>query len=331
MKVPLYLSIAGLYYHYNPSMPNRMVGYIKAEPDNSYDTNAIGVYSNEFGLIGYIPKYQTELVRAWANTRLPNFKCEINLEVNIEYNRYIGSVTIFDTDESYCDNPYNGRRVYLCNNRFSLFGIKYVIEGFGAKISSRLSKLTDIVIYENDLTEVVKNKVGIDGYNFEILTLTEFIQNAIPQEKRVPNIFGKVVTPSSVGESAFDEFIQSYILIEGGVYKKGYSKSETETVVLKSSQATQMSAKALMDGKTILKCEDLMPALYKVLSRQQSGCATPKGESFETSITDISLLESVSRQNKPNKSNKEVSNKDSVSGCVVIIAIVISIVLYLLL
>lgn len=41
MKFPLQLSIAGLYHHYKRNMPNTMMGYIKAEPENVYDMNAI--------------------------------------------------------------------------------------------------------------------------------------------------------------------------------------------------------------------------------------------------------------------------------------------------
>lgn len=45
------------------------MGYIRAEPDNPYDKNAIAIYRNDKKLLGYIPKDEVEDFRKWSGNK----------------------------------------------------------------------------------------------------------------------------------------------------------------------------------------------------------------------------------------------------------------------
>lgn len=316
MKFPLQLSIAGLYHHYKRNMPNTMMGYIKAEPENAYDMNAIGIYNDEFGLIGYISKEDTSLVRAWSGMLKPELKCSISLSVEPKYDRYFGSVCIFDTPmEAERKGPFCGKRIYLCKSWFGVYGLEQVIEGYGAEVCNRLSKSIDYVIYSEELTDVVKNKVGVEGYNFETLTLAQFMQKAIPEDLRNPRIYGKVVTPSSYSDSALDDYLRNYILSVGGVFRKSYNKAETEVVVLKSDSPNQISAKATKDGKDIIRCSELIPQIVDAIS-------APSTPAVKVEPT------------RKRTSNSKASNNDDQNGavgCVITILVIAFVIAFAIL
>lgn len=319
-------------------MPNQMAGYIKAEPDNPHDPNAIGVYNNEFGLVGYIPKTDTDFVRAWMHSDSPCAECKIYLSVEPEWDRYFGSVYIIDsTDETYYDNPFKDKSVYLCKNGFSLFGACDVIKSFGVKINDRLNKATDIVLYDNELTDTVKNKIGNQDYHFSTMSLTEFIQQAIPTEKRIPDIYGHVVTPSSVCDSVVDDYLRNYILISGGIYRKTYNKRETQTVIVKSDRAELTVAKATNDGKKIIQSRDLLPELYvlfngeerdeKTKTRSAKENAQPKEIACEIADSDFYPIKQVQ---EPAKVSEQAKPEENTNGCIWGILILIAIIIYLI-
>lgn len=329
MKAPISFPIAGLYYHYKPDMSDKMSGYIKADFNNPHDTNAIGVYSDDYGLIGYIPKDETPFVRSWAGTNSPHFKCRINLAVEPEWDRYFGTVYIFDTPaKSYLDNPFKDSSVYLCKNRFSLSGAQGVIESLGIEVTDRLSKNTDVVIYEGELTDIVKTKIDNTDYHFSVMTLTEFMQKIIPVEKRIPDIYGHVVTPSLAADSAIDNHIRNYIIISGGVYRKTYSKRETETLIVKSSYADVTVTKARNDGKKIIKSQDLLPELYNLSVREKKTDenTTPKPTTREF------ILELTTEPESADKCRKSKDDpSDTIScGCTLMFVIILAILIYAL-
>lgn len=322
MNFPLSLPIAGLYYHYKSYMPNSMNGVIKAEPNNPEDTKAIGIYSDNFGLIGYIPKDYTAIVRTWAESDMPILRCKISLSVEEEYGRYYGNILILaNIEDKVLNNPFNGKHVYLCKNGFNLTGFQYIVESCGAKIDNRLSKLTDFVIYEDELTEVASKKFGQEGYHFETLNSIEFIQRAIPLEDRNPLLYGKTVTLSSVSDSLLNEYLRNYILINGGIYRENYSKIKTQVVILKSDHATQVETKAKKDGKTVLNVRDILPELSELLSYRE-----PQSKNLISN--DIPLTSSkTTNSNTEIRLNTQIKTAKS-SGCIVIL--ILALILYIL-
>lgn len=321
MRFPLELPIAGLYYHYKKTMPNRMVGYIKSEPNNPHDSNAIGIYNADFGLIGYIPKDSTALVRAWSNTVNPELNCEINLSVEPDYDRYLGNVLIVDNiEKTVSNNPFFGKKICINLNYLNRLAIKHVVENLGGEPRSSISKLSDYYIYENEIEDSVRSKIGIDGYHFETMSLSEFIQKVIPPKKRNPLIYGHVITPSSVGESQFDYYLENFIKFEGGIYRRSYSKKYTEFVVLKTNRTTKISTKAESEGKRIIRCSDLMPNLYPIISRLASENVQSQSErTLRLVVEDFNSSPTSPYHKAPNEDN---AGKNNSIGCAITVFII---------
>lgn len=321
MKAPIILDISGLYYHYKPDMPRHMDGYIKAEPDNQHDPDAIGIFNDDFGLIGYIPRDKTGFVRTWASADSPYFKCEINLDVDADWGRYFGTVCIYDKDDkSYYDNPFKDKNVYLCKGRPLMSGARYIVEGFGLKVCDRLSKTTDVVIYETEINDSVKSKMGVEGYDFIVLQLSEFIQKAIPPSKRNPEIYGRVVTPSSFCGSYADDYLRRYIITEGGIYRQSYNKKETEIVVAKSGHADKTLEKAVNDGKQVISVQNLAPELSCLVGETESD--ESNANNVNSNNHDCQIIVTIPQSQNEQAANRDNStNKKGHKGCLWVIII----------
>lgn len=64
--------IAGAHFRCSPQDVGGFLGYIKHEPTNKHDPNAIAIYRNDGKHLGYIPKDETSSFRRWsAKEELP--------------------------------------------------------------------------------------------------------------------------------------------------------------------------------------------------------------------------------------------------------------------
>lgn len=64
--------IAGATYHCKRRDIGGFIGFVRHEPDNPYDPNAIGIYRRSGKLLGYVPKDEVAELRAWSSEeRLP--------------------------------------------------------------------------------------------------------------------------------------------------------------------------------------------------------------------------------------------------------------------
>ncbi len=59
--------IAGVSYHNDIQDIGGFFGYVRHDPENEYDPNAIAVHRNDGSLVGYIPKDETDELRAWSS------------------------------------------------------------------------------------------------------------------------------------------------------------------------------------------------------------------------------------------------------------------------
>ena len=72
------------------------IGYLKPQPTNRHDPNAIAIYADDGHHLGYIPAYETDDVRA-LRLRFP-IPVEVNIEECYDYDEdrrfFVGTVTI---------------------------------------------------------------------------------------------------------------------------------------------------------------------------------------------------------------------------------------------
>lgn len=271
MNFPITFQIAGIRHHYSEDMPLSFEGYIEPEPTNIHDPKAIAVYSAEGKLIGYIPRSETDIVRAWAKSNDPSLPCKIHLDISEKYNIYRGVVEIIPLiDLSGSDNIVKGKNIYVCGG-VRQYIIRSLIDMLGGTLVSRLSKTTDLVIYTLDtLTKSVEERQTDKNYHFTLIPSNEFIKTAIPESERDARVFGKVISPATIRVSLLSDFLETYIQFNGGTYRQHYSKTYTEVVVQWDDIPTQVVEKAKSDNKDIVKCSDLLPELYDILSRKQN-------------------------------------------------------------
>lgn len=59
--------IAGVQYRNDKEDVGGFFGYVKLEPENEFDPNAVAIYRNDGKLIGYIPKDMTREYREWTS------------------------------------------------------------------------------------------------------------------------------------------------------------------------------------------------------------------------------------------------------------------------
>ena len=59
--------IAGVQYRNTSADVGAFLGFVKPDPNNEHDPNAIGIYNNEGKLLGYIPKDDLPDYREWAS------------------------------------------------------------------------------------------------------------------------------------------------------------------------------------------------------------------------------------------------------------------------
>ncbi len=318
MRIPLHLPVVGIRHYYNPEWPASDVGYVKSEPNNEFDSNAIGVFNENHEKIGHISREDTDLVRMWANSQDIDLKCTISIDVSEQYNVYRGNVEIYDTpDESYFNNPYNNKAIYIQSNIRHNWRIKNMLKAFGIDAASRFGKKIDYVIYIDDIMPQVQKCIGNPDYHFELIKFEDFIKKAIPESKRIKSIYGKVVSPATIRDNVLVDFLKDFLEIEGATYRERYSKKETDTVIQwEKDNPTQIVEEARIDGKEIILLEELLPS-FKPLLRN----IAPKKHTRQ--IEDVGM-ETETSVHISSQSSYSSSSPSSNSGCIVLLLVALS-------
>ena len=87
--------IAGVQYRNTTADVGAFLGFVKHDPNNEHDPNAIGIYNNEGKLLGYIPKDDLPDYREWASKDI--LPCVGFIKEGDEVPLY-GKVKIMDTE-----------------------------------------------------------------------------------------------------------------------------------------------------------------------------------------------------------------------------------------
>lgn len=87
--------IAGAQYRNTSADVGAFLGFVKPDPNNEHDPNAIGIYNNEGKLLGYIPKDDLPDYREWASKDI--LPCVGFIKEGDEVPLY-GKVKIMDTE-----------------------------------------------------------------------------------------------------------------------------------------------------------------------------------------------------------------------------------------
>ena len=153
MRIPATFLIVGLKHHTNADFSGTFEGYTKAEPNNPHDTNAIAVHEQSGKKIGYIARERTAYVREWGKG-----KTDFNGKISIQgYGSYRDAyITLVEEYESNPKHPLYNK--YVCveipSGSYVLdkTDIKSLINSYGGKAQSVISKKTDYVVYVKDLS-----------------------------------------------------------------------------------------------------------------------------------------------------------------------------------
>ena len=330
MHFPYTTEIAGLRYHYDASWPASFPGYVKADPANTHDPNAIGIYTESGDLVGYVPRNDTSLLRAWAACDMYwPLECFVTTDVSERYNIYRGSAVILPpAAPSYTNGPYSGKKIYIKAASGADVIDPHILKVFGAEKSVQLSRTTDYVIYDGETTNIVKDRMDDERYHFKTLTVNEFIKSAIPEADRNPLLFGKTVSPATAREGDLAIFLEKFLLMAGAIYRPRYSKTCTDIVVQWDDYPTVVSKKAIQDGKTVLRFKDLMPGIYEALCNDHHNSSSTPSASHTDNRYEYDKAEITNPANEtydfsnkatPSDTTKKQDTDGNWSGCLFLI------------
>ena len=262
MRFPFYSNIAGVEHYCTEKDEGNYDGYIKAEENNQYDSNAIAVYTNNGKLIGYIPKDENINFRIWSKGKT-DFRCNFKIKHTASYYfPFDTSLTIIDNsylvDEN---NPLYGKNIAFSGDFVGLIyadEMKGFCKSFGA-IVGPVNKNTDIVVYDYGATEAVKNKLESGNYHFKMMFYLDVIKLAVSTNKE-NRFYGKNVAFAFNynGVNRKYRYILQYLLENGAnVYFK-YKKSIDILIERKGSSKLKAVIEAEKDGKEIITDNDLI-------------------------------------------------------------------------
>lgn len=121
---PDYLcKIAGVQYRNDAQDIGGFLGYVRSEPTNPHDKNAIAIYRNDGKHVGYIPKDETKDFREWSAKE--NLPCVGFIKDGDEMALY-GKVKVIDTDADEIELEVVKFVKWLVSN----FGVKFIPAGF---------------------------------------------------------------------------------------------------------------------------------------------------------------------------------------------------------
>lgn len=130
-ELSYYTRIAGAQYNTSYADVGGFLGYVRSEPDNKHDPNAIGIYRNDNKLMGHIAKVELEDFRAWSGKE--NLPCVGYITRGTQVERY-GKVKIIDTHKSLSIVEMVRFVAWMVNK----FGVDYIPKGLVVNTSKEL-------------------------------------------------------------------------------------------------------------------------------------------------------------------------------------------------
>lgn len=130
-ELSYYTRIAGAQYNTSYADVGGFIGYVRSEPDNKHDPNAIGIYRNDHKLMGHIAKVELEDFRAWSGKE--NLPCVGYITRGTQVERY-GKVKIIDTHKSLSIVEMVRFVAWMVNK----FGVDYIPKGLVVNTSKEL-------------------------------------------------------------------------------------------------------------------------------------------------------------------------------------------------
>ena len=130
-ELSYYTRIAGAQYNTSYADVGGFLGYVRSEPDNKHDPNAIGIYRNDHKLMGHIAKVELEDFRAWSGKE--NLPCVGYITRGTQVERY-GKVKIIDTHKSLSIVEMVRFVAWMVNK----FGVDYIPKGLVVNTSKEL-------------------------------------------------------------------------------------------------------------------------------------------------------------------------------------------------
>lgn len=143
-----FCKIAGVQYRNDVQDIGGFLGYIRSEPDNPHDKNAIAIYRNDNKLVGYIPKDEIKNFREWSAKE--NLPCIGFIKDGDEVPLY-GKVKIIDSDKDETELEIVKFVKWLVSN----FGVKFIPVGFNVDTDKTLRTKKDWLAF---LTEYIDEK-----------------------------------------------------------------------------------------------------------------------------------------------------------------------------
>ena len=131
-----YTKIAGAHYRNDAKDIGGFLGYVKPEPTNPYDKNAIAIYRNDGKLLGYIPKEETNDFREWSSKDF--LPCVGYIKDGDEVAIY-GRVKVLDTDPEEVELEVVKYVKWLIYN----FGVEFIPSGFSVNTDETILKTAD--------------------------------------------------------------------------------------------------------------------------------------------------------------------------------------------
>jgi hypothetical protein len=143
-----FCKIAGVQYRNDAQDIGGFLGYVRSEPDNPHDKNAIAIYRNDNKLVGYIPKDEIKNFREWSAKE--NLPCIGFIKDGDEVPLY-GKVKIIDSDKDETELEIVKFVKWLVSN----FGVKFIPAGFNVDTDKTLRTKKDWLAF---LTEYIDEK-----------------------------------------------------------------------------------------------------------------------------------------------------------------------------
>lgn len=268
MRFPFSSNIAGIKHYCSPEDEGKYKGYIKAEENNPYDSNALALYTDTGKLIGYIPEDENINFRIWSKGKT-DFKCDFWIKYNDPkdynpsyYQPFEGMVSVIDDtypiDEN---NPLFGKNIAY-NGTFHVFSrdeIKGFCESFGAK-TCNIGKQTDYVVFCDGITDSVRKKMEDAEYHFQVIHYSDIIKLACSANND-SRFCGKTVSFAYYFNPTFKKqlYIYEYLIENGANISLRYKKS-TDIVIDRYGSPEKYKAvtEAEKDGKEVIMDNDLI-------------------------------------------------------------------------
>ena len=148
---PDYLcKIAGVQYRNDVQDIGGFLGYVRSEPTNPHDKNAIAIYRNDGKHVGYIPKDETKDFREWSAKE--NLPCVGFIKDGDDVELY-GKVKVLDTDADETELEIVKFVKWLVSN----FGVKFIPVGFNADTDETLRTKKDWLAFLNKYIDEKEN------------------------------------------------------------------------------------------------------------------------------------------------------------------------------